>query len=252
MFLQLGSIPTLIISSADMAREVFKNHDRVFSSRPVLYAAKKLSYGCMDVAFAPYGEYWREVRKIVILELLSPKRVQSFEAVRDEEVTLMLDSIAHSLAPTINLSELTLLLANNVICRVAFGKKYDGGGHYGAGGFHGMLHETQNLLGGFCVADFFPWMDWFNKFNGLETRLEKNFRELDKFYDKVIEEHLDPKRPKPEREDLVDVLLRVQKDSSQAIALNNEQIKGVITVCSFMCSFCHHFLVPITSFWLLR
>lgn len=62
-------------------------------------------------------------------------------------------------------------------------------------------------------------------------RVEKCFKELDNFYDKVIEEHLDPKRPnKAEHEDVVDVLLQVQKDPSQAIALNNDQIKGVLTV----------------------
>ncbi|KAG8378717.1 hypothetical protein BUALT_Bualt07G0014300 [Buddleja alternifolia] len=39
IFLQLGSIPTLVIvSSPDMAREIFKAHDLVFSGRPPLYA----------------------------------------------------------------------------------------------------------------------------------------------------------------------------------------------------------------------
>ncbi|KAM4107463.1 hypothetical protein ACB094_04G147000 [Castanea mollissima] len=229
MFLQLGSIPTLVISSADIAREIFKTHDLVFSGRPVLYAAKKLSYNLSAVSFAPYGEYWREVRKIVILELLSAKRVQSFQAVRDEEVALMLDSIAVSSGP-VNLSELTLLLANNIVCRVAFGKKYDSGEDKSKSRFHGILNDTQDLLGGLCIADFFPWMGcWLSKFNGLETRLEKNFRELDEIYDKVIEEHLDLRRPEPEHEDLVDVLLRVQKDSNQAIALSSDHIKGVLT-----------------------
>ena len=233
MFLQLGSIPTLVISSADIAREIFKTHDLVFSGRPVLYAAKKLSYNLSAVSFAPYGEYWREVRKIVILELLSAKRVQSFQAVRDEEVALMLDSIAVSSGP-VNLSEYALLLANNIVCRVAFGKKYDSGEDKSKSRFHGILNDTQDLLGGLCIADFFPWMGWWlSKFNGLETRLEKNFRELDEIYEKVIEEHLDPRRPEPEHEDLVDVLLRVQKDSNQAIALSSDHIKGVLTVCSF-------------------
>ncbi|XP_059641239.1 cytochrome P450 71A9-like [Cornus florida] len=228
MFLKLGSVPTLVVSSADMAREIFKEHDRVFSGRPVLYAAKKFSYNCSTMSFAPYGGYWREVKKIAMTELLSAKRVQSFDAVREEEVTLMVDFIAHSSSP-VNLSELALLLSNNVVCRAAFSRKSDEKGENGKNKFDEILHETQDLLGGFCVADFFPWMGWFNKFSGLEERVEKNFNKLDRFYDKVLEEHLDPKRPKPEHEDLVDVLLRVQKDPSQVIRLNDEQIKAVIT-----------------------
>ncbi|EXB94453.1 Cytochrome P450 71A9 [Morus notabilis] len=223
MFLQLGSIPTLVICSADSAKEIFKTHDVVFSGRPVLYAAKKFSYNCASVSFAPYGEYWREIRKIMILELLSAKRVKTFQAVRDEEVAVLLQIVARN--SSVNLSELALSFSNNIICRVAFGKKFENGNTR----FLEMLHETQGLLGGFCMADFFPWLGWLNKLNGLEMRLEKCFRELDNFYDKVIEEHLDPKRPKAEHEDVVDVLLQVQRDPSQAITINNDQIKGVLT-----------------------
>ena len=232
MFLQLGSIPTLVVSSSDMAKEIFKNRDLVFSGRPILYAANRIGYNGSAMAFAPYGEYWKEIRKIVILELLSSRRVQSFQAVRFEEVKLLLHSIALSCGP-VNLSELTLSLTNNVICRIAFGKRYEGAEGNDASKFYEMVRETQELLGGFCLIDFFPRLGWLNKFNGLESRLEKNFKELDNFYDKVIKEHVDDydETLGVEYEDLVDVLLRVQKDQNQAIAISDDQIKGVITVC---------------------
>ncbi|KAM7483132.1 hypothetical protein LguiB_007715 [Lonicera macranthoides] len=225
MFLQLGSVPAIVVSSASMAKEIFKTHDQAFSNRPVLYAAKKLSYNCSTISFAPYGEYWREVRKIAVLELLSAKRVQSFEAIREEQVSLMIDSIVHSSPSPINLSELTLWLANNFVCRVAFGKRGDEGKFR----LYEILGETQGLLGEVNVADFFPLMGWLNKLNGVEARLEKIFRELDNLYDRVISDHLEPDRPKPDQEDLVDVLLRVQKDQTRAIRLSNEQIKGILT-----------------------
>lgn len=79
------------------------------------------------------------------------------------------------------------------------------------------------------MSDYFPWLTWLNKFNGLEARLDKCFRELDSFYDEVIEEHLDPERPQTEHEDVVDLLLQVQSDPNQAMKINNDQIKGVLT-----------------------
>nr|AYM55627.1 cytochrome p450 [Croton stellatopilosus] len=222
MFLKLGSIPTVVISSAEMAREIFKNHDLEFSGRPITYSSKKLSYNCSDIALAPYSEKWRVMRKIAIVELLSTKRVQSFEAVRKEEVSLMLDNIANSSGP-INLSNLTLLLANNVTCRVAFGRKLEADTN---GRLHDLLHEAQELLGGFCVADFFPRMEWLCKFNGFEARLDKNFREQDKLYDKVIQEHLRPNRPEPEQADFTDALLRLQNENDST--LTNDSIKGAL------------------------
>ncbi|KAK7291588.1 hypothetical protein RIF29_06854 [Crotalaria pallida] len=234
MFLKLGSIPTLVVSSAEMAREIFKNYDIVFSGRPVLYAANRISYNGSGMSFAPYGDYWREIRKIVTLELLSAKRVQSFQAVRFEEVKFMIHSIASSLGP-VNLSELTLSRASNIVCRVAFGLRNQGGADNNNNGseFYEIFRETQELLGGFCIADFFPGLGRINKFNGLERRLEKNFRELDNFYDKVIKEHNNKEYGRlggvAEHEDLVDVLLQVQRDPNQAIVLSDDRIKGILT-----------------------
>ncbi|PRQ44856.1 putative (+)-menthofuran synthase [Rosa chinensis] len=118
-----------------MAREVLKTHDLFFSGRPALYVAKKLSYGCVNLSFAPFGEYWREVRKFVILELLGPKKVQMFQSVRDEE--------------------------------------YDGEGEIGMSRSHELLKESVVLLGGLYVSDFLPWISWINKFSGLEQRVDK-------------------------------------------------------------------------------
>ncbi|XVF49761.1 hypothetical protein PTKIN_Ptkin04bG0040100 [Pterospermum kingtungense] len=71
MLLQLRHNPTLVVSSPEMAREIIKNHDIVFSNRPRTTAANMLFYGCSGVGFALYGEYWRQVRKICVHELFS-------------------------------------------------------------------------------------------------------------------------------------------------------------------------------------
>ncbi|KAG8388528.1 hypothetical protein BUALT_Bualt02G0134900 [Buddleja alternifolia] len=236
MFLQLGSVPTLVVSSADMAREIFKTHDRIFSGRPPLYAAKKLTYNFRSIAFAPYGDLWRETRKVLVLELMTVKKVQSFEGIRDQVVTLMMDRIAQA-TNHIDLSAFALSLSNHVVCSVAFGRKggVDGEKDGNTTKFHEILHETQNLLGEFNVADYFPKLAWVNKFNGIDKRLDKNFQDLDTLFEKVIEEHLDPKRPKSHHKDMVDVLLEIQKDPNQAITLKNEHIKAVLLVdCGYI------------------
>lgn len=227
MLLQLGSVLSVVISSADMAREIFKSHDLIFSSRPVMYAAKKLSYGCIDIAFSPYGQYWRDIRKIAVLELLSAKKVQSFEHVRKEEVAHMMALIASSSNGLVDLSEELGFVVNNIVCRVAFGRKFEKTNNRKKG-FQAFLQDTQDLLGGFRVGDLFPWLGWIHKLDGLDTKLEKTFWKMDKFYNEIIEEHLNPDRPKHEVEDLVDVMLRVQRDPSQDITLTTDHIKGVI------------------------
>lgn len=228
MFLQLGSVPTLVVSSAATAKEIFKTHDLVFSGRPELF----LVYKSSSISFAPYGDYWRQIRKIALVELLSAMRVQSFKDVREQEVAIMIKRVANSSPGQINLSELMLLLVNNIVLRVVFSVM---GNDYGEENvkseFDEILHETQDLLGMVNIADYFPWMGWFNKLNGVQARVDKNFRKLDSFYDRAIQEHREcPSRSGPdEHEDLVDVLLRIQTDPNQDIGLTDDQVKAVLT-----------------------
>ncbi|KAL8041860.1 hypothetical protein ABFX02_09G011700 [Erythranthe guttata] len=236
MFLQLGFVPTIVISSADVAREIFKSHDLVFSGRPSLYGAKKISYDFRSLSLAPYGEYWREIRKLVVLELMTAKRVQSFGDIRVDEVALMMDRITYSQKSKnlVDLSSLAFLLTNNVVCRAALGTTGSVDENGNGSVFQDVLGETQHLVGEFNIADYFPGMAWVNRFNGVDKRLEKNFQALDRFLDRVIQEHLDPVRVKPDDEDIIDVLLRIQKDPHHTwMALNHEHIKAVLLVDIF-------------------
>ncbi|RZC71736.1 hypothetical protein C5167_034925 [Papaver somniferum] len=163
--------------------------------------------------------------------LLSAKKVVSYRAVREEEVDLAINLIRTSSASAvpINLSETLLCLINNVVCRVAFGLKYEAEDEEdGKNKIYTVFQETVNLFAGFNIADLFPWMSWIHKFDGLDAKLDKNFRHMDEFYDKVIDEHINSsKSSKTGVEDLVDVLLRLQADSS----LTRDNIKGILMVC---------------------
>ncbi|KAI3850373.1 hypothetical protein MKW92_005393, partial [Papaver armeniacum] len=215
---QIGNLHQLVVSSADMAKEILTVHDLVFSNRPMFYAPRKLSYGCSDITFSPYGDYWKEIKKIETMELLK------------EEVSLAINLIRTSSASAvpINLSEILLCLINNVVCRVAFGIKYEAEDEEdGKNKICMVFQETVNLLGN--IADLFPWMSWIHKFDGLDTKLDKNFRHMDEFYDKVIDEHIkSSKSSKTGVEDFVDVLLRLQADASQGISLTRDNIKGIL------------------------
>ncbi|KAJ6935248.1 hypothetical protein NC652_010300 [Populus alba x Populus x berolinensis] len=71
-----------------------------------------LQLGEIPTLFAPYGAYWRNVRKICILELLSAKRVHWYSFVREEEVARLICRIAESSPGITNLSSMIALYAN--------------------------------------------------------------------------------------------------------------------------------------------
>lgn len=78
MHLQLGEVSTVVVSSPKIAKEVLVTQGVSFAQRPYVLALSTITYGCKDVAMAPYGNYWRQLRKICTFELFTPKRVHSF------------------------------------------------------------------------------------------------------------------------------------------------------------------------------
>ncbi|XP_051116988.1 cytochrome P450 71AP13-like [Andrographis paniculata] len=232
-YLRLGEIPTVILSTPEMAKEAMKIHDVALATRPPLFAAKYLFYDCTDVAFAPYGAHWRHVRKICILELFSAKRVQSYGFVREEEAAKLVERIAESHPGITNLSKCLNQYANGVLCRIVFGKDFNGGGEYDRLGFQEMLNEYQELLGGFSIGDFFPSMEFVHRITGLKSRLLHAFERFDKFFDDVIDEKMKKRLlssswSSKEHKDFVDILLEVQQDEGAELPLTMDNVKAIL------------------------
>ncbi|KDP34572.1 hypothetical protein JCGZ_11122 [Jatropha curcas] len=233
MLLQLGQIPTVIISSAEAAKELIKTNDLNSCSRPCSAATGRLSYNFLDISFAPYGDYWREMRKICVLELFSAKRVQSFQSIREEEVGFLIDPILKpslkSSSP-VDLSEKTLSLTANVICRAAFGKSFQERG-FNHDRFQEAIHEAFAMLGSFPATDFFPHVGWIvDRLTGLHTTLERVFQEFDEFYQKIIDDHIRMGKADPGHEDVIDVLLDLERHrtASGGIQISRNHIKAIL------------------------
>ncbi|XP_052180736.1 cytochrome P450 736A117-like [Diospyros lotus] len=238
MLLHLGSVPVLIVSSAEAAQEILKTNDLAFSNRPKSTIARKILYNYKDIAFAPYGEYWRQIRSICVLELLSSKRVQSFRAVREEETALLIDKIKQSCcadsSSVVNLSEILAEHTNNIVCSVALGRKYSGD-VAGGQSFKELLGELVELLGVFNVGDYIPWLGWIGHLNGWYGRADKVAKVLDTFLDLVVQEHAEGseryrglKIEGDSRLDFVDILLQIQRAGVVGFPLHNDTIKALI------------------------
>ncbi|WMV21323.1 hypothetical protein MTR67_014708 [Solanum verrucosum] len=127
MLLHFGSKPVIVASSVNAARDIMKTHDLVWSGRPKSSMTDGLFYGSKDVAFTPYGEYWRQIRSITVLHLLNNKRVQSYRRVREEEISNMIDKIRQQCDSVIDLRDVLSCMTNNIISRVNIGRTYNEG-----------------------------------------------------------------------------------------------------------------------------
>ncbi|XP_010670999.1 6,7,8-trihydroxycoumarin synthase [Beta vulgaris subsp. vulgaris] len=227
--LRFGSKQVVVVQSAKLAKEVLQTQDRNFCGRPSMVGIQKLSYNGLDIAFAPYGEYQKKIKKISVVHLFSSKRVESFAPIREEEVSRMIEKISFlsSTSQIINLSDLLSSFARSNICRVAFGKRYkDDEGS--SSKFDSLIREAEALFTSLFISDYFPYFGWLDKLTGQFSRLEKTCKDLDDFYEEIINDHLEPNKSNSEREDIVDVLLQLMKDRSLELTLDH--VKAVLMI----------------------
>ncbi|CAI0409470.1 unnamed protein product [Linum tenue] len=160
MLLHFGSRPVLVVSTSKAAREVMKTNDLISADRPDLKTAKKLLYDNKDIANARYGEHWRQARRLCVLHLLSNKKIQSCHALREEEIGLLVNRIRASAqtGQEVNLSALLPCFTNDVICRMALGRKYDGNTV-----FRDLLAELMELVVTLSVGEFIPQLSWLQR-----------------------------------------------------------------------------------------
>uniref|UniRef100_A0A0E0M9N8 Uncharacterized protein n=1 Tax=Oryza punctata TaxID=4537 RepID=A0A0E0M9N8_ORYPU len=203
MHLRLGRLHTFAVSTPEYAREVLQAQDGAFSNRPATMAIAYLTYDRADMAFAHYGPFWRQMRKLCVMKLFSRRRAETWLAVRDESAALV-RAVAESRGEAaVNLGELIFNLTKNVIFRAAFGTR-DGDGH---DEFIAILQEFSKLFGAFNIGDFIPWLSWVDT-NGINRRLVAARAALDRFIDKIIDEHMKRgKNPDDADADMVDDML---------------------------------------------
>ncbi|XP_022734514.1 premnaspirodiene oxygenase-like [Durio zibethinus] len=228
MHLQLGEISNIVVSSPQTAAEVMRTHDIIFANRPHPDFANILLYNSTDIVFSPYGDYWRHLRKICVLEMLSSKRVQSFSPIRKEEVSKMVRVISSKAGSPVNLSNMLYSLTYEIVSRTAFGGKCNDLKDE----FALLFREILWFASGFTLVDLFPSVKFLQFLSGLRPKLEKLHRKVDKILDNVINEHKaskeTPKSSERELDDLLDVLLTLQENGDLEFPLTTNNIKAVI------------------------
>ncbi|GMI80734.1 cytochrome P450, family 71, subfamily A, polypeptide 22 [Hibiscus trionum] len=231
LLLQLGCNPTLVVSSVEMmVREIVKNHDVVFSNKPRTTAVNNMFYESKGLGFSPYSDYWRQVKKMSVVELFSHRRVNSFQFVRDEEVELVINKIRRACleGESVNLTEMLMFVSSNIVSRCVLGHKSEN--QDGCSRFGQLAKRMLMLFTGFCIGDMFPYLKWLDVVTGYIPSMKASFAEFDAFLDEVIQEHrtLEKHEQVPNKKDLVSIILQLQKDGMFEMGLTQDNIKAIL------------------------
>ena len=206
MFLRIGQIDTVVISSPAAAEEVLREKDINFASRPSLVLSEFFCYGGLDVVFSPYGAYWRTLRKLCTMELLSAKMVRQFAPIREKETLSLIRNIqaAGRGGEPVHLARELLSCSNMITAKAAFGQVYSSELR---DQFLSSMAVMTSFTGGFTFGDVFPSLRFTDVVTGLRRRMWRARLQLDDVFEKIIAQS-----EAQRGDDLVSILLRIRDE----------------------------------------
>lgn len=213
--LRLGLRRTLVVSSRSAARDCFTAaNDMAFSSRPDSAAARLMGYDRAMFGFAPYGPYWRAIRKIATVRLLSVSRLNSLRHIRAGEIDRRVKALFSSSGVKIDLKKWCGDLTMDVMARMVVGRSVIGDDNDGCDGrrFREAISRFFYLITVFLASDAVPWrvMDWVD-FRGYKRMMRETAAEMDEVLAGWLAEHRRRREAAgggpAEEEDFMDVML---------------------------------------------
>ncbi|XP_015059923.1 cytochrome P450 CYP736A12-like [Solanum pennellii] len=228
MYVRLGLVPTIIVSSADTAEKVLKTYDHIFASRPHNEAAYYLAYGQRNMISAKHGPYWRSMRKLCTQHLFSNQKINSFQSMRRQQVEVMIKSLKNGTCDhrvVVDLSAKISSLNADLTCLMVFGKKYMDE-ILDKRGFKALVKEVDELAATPNLGDFFPFLGVID-LQGLTRRLKDLSKVFDDFLEKIIDEHVQSGDQKQSK-DFVDTMLDIMQSGEAEFQFGRSHIKAIL------------------------
>ncbi|XP_050213299.1 cytochrome P450 81Q32-like [Mercurialis annua] len=230
LLLQFGYRRVLVVSSPSAAEDCFTKCDIAFANRPRLLAGKHLGYNFTTLAWAPYGDKLRSLRKLSAVEVLSAHRLQLLSSIRSDEVKSLVQCLFRNKKGDehVNLKTAFFELMLNVMMRMIAGKRYYGENVEEAEqsrNFQEIVRETF-IAAGTNMGDFLPLVA---VIGGGEKKLKKLGARRDCFIQDLIDEHrqrIASSSSEERTKTLIEVLLSLQE--SEPENYTDETIKSLM------------------------
>ncbi|XAR61935.1 hypothetical protein NMG60_11016490 [Bertholletia excelsa] len=220
LHLRFGCIPVLVISSPSAAEQCLVQNDVVFANRPATMATRYLANNNTTVGAAPYGDHWRNLRRITAIQIFSSHSLHLTSSLRNEEVQFLARKLfEHSgtKKQKIDLNSAFNELMINLMMRIVTGKRW-------AGSEYGWLGLTTFIN----ICDFIPILRWVG-FKSVEKEILNLQRKRDEFAQRLIDEHRENRDcldSANQRKAMIEALFSLQE--SEPEYFTDDVIKGII------------------------
>ncbi|KAF9615977.1 hypothetical protein IFM89_027407 [Coptis chinensis] len=235
--IRIGVHRVLVVSNSAIAKECYTTNDKFLASRPPSTFSKIVGYNDAMFGLAQYGPYWVDLRKIIISELLSSRRLELLKHTRDFEIDTSIKELYKvwtkhdkTKAPLlVDMKQWFGDLTLNVILRMVVGKRYSASNSSGdeteARRCQKIMSDVFRLMGTFIIGDALPYLSWLD-IQGYKKEMKNTAKELDLIFQGWLEERKRKRQSEEVNQEQVfmDILLSILEHTKISSEYDNDTI----------------------------
>ncbi|CAI9093818.1 OLC1v1029398C1 [Oldenlandia corymbosa var. corymbosa] len=223
--LKLGNKLCVVVSSPALVKEVTRDQDVVFGNRDPPAAAEAITYGGLDIAWSPYGTYWRNMRKVFVREMMSGSNLDACYDLRKGEVIKAMQYIEMRVGKPVEVGNLGFLTEMNMVLNMLWGETLEASQLSETGAnFRELFARMIDLFGKPNLSDFYPSLRRFD-IQGIERQAKSLSQTTDEIFNAAFEKRMkmtaDGIKSDGKKKDFVQILLEIKKfeDTGEEISL---------------------------------
>ncbi|XP_050230194.1 geraniol 8-hydroxylase-like [Mercurialis annua] len=237
MTLWLGPMRTVVISSSEMAREMFKNHDTVLAGRKIYESMKPQHDNEGSLITAQYGSTWRLLRRLCSVELFTGNRLDASQNLRANSIDRMIKHLRNESengTTAVDLHKCFFLMAFNHIGNLLLSQDLDQPNLETGSKFVYHICKIMDVSCKPNIADFVPILKWIDP-QGIKRMTHFHTKQAFEVVQGFIDERIKIRSCQvhggdgDKRKDFLDVLLDFHGDDIKAPStLSSTFMKSII------------------------
>lgn len=208
---------------------MLKTNELNFCNRPYFGSSEYFLYKGSGFVTAPYGPYWRFIKKLCVTQLLSSTQLGRFTHIREEEIKKILKTliVCSKEGKALDLSFELTALTNNILCRMAMSTSCLDNVNDDAEDILGSVREFSHVAAKLSMGEVLGPLGKLDLF-GYGKKLVKIVDKFDRVLERMLEEH-EKKNTEAcggKTGDMMDILLQVYKDPNAEVRFTRNDIKA--------------------------
>ncbi|KAL1560637.1 cytochrome P450 76A2-like [Salvia divinorum] len=218
VWLRIGSINTMVVQTAEAAAVLFKNHDASFAERTIVEVMRAHGFDRAALSLAPYGPYWRAMKRMMTAEMLGQRRIGETEAIRRRCVTDMVEWIGNATGAgqtcnRVHVARFVFLASFNMLANLMLSRDLVSPEAAEGSEFHAAMLELMNCSGTPNIVDLFPCLRRLDP-QGLRRKIDRGMEKTLKIVAGFVEKRRREMKSSPSsRKDFLEVLLEYRGNS---------------------------------------